>query len=51
DGGSNQSLVGSVVIDTELDREDHHSIPRNCDREGLKPLDARINPPIRLNWW
>jgi hypothetical protein len=31
-----QSLVGSVVIDTELDREDHGSIRRNYDREGAK---------------
>jgi hypothetical protein len=29
-----QSLVGSVVIGAELGREDHGSIPRNCDREG-----------------
>jgi hypothetical protein len=29
----NQSLVGSVVIDAELIKEDHNSIPRNCDRE------------------
>jgi hypothetical protein len=28
-----QSLVGSVVIDAELDREDHSSIPRNCDQK------------------
>jgi hypothetical protein len=28
-----QSLVGSVVIGAELGREDHGSIPRNCDRE------------------
>jgi hypothetical protein len=32
----NQSLVGSVVIDAELGREDHGSIPRNCDREGAE---------------
>jgi hypothetical protein len=31
---NNQSLVGSVVIGAELGREDHGSIPRNCDREG-----------------
>jgi hypothetical protein len=29
-----QSLVGSVVIGVELGREDHGSIPRNCDQEG-----------------
>lgn len=31
----NQSLVGSVVIDVELDREDHSLIPDNCDREEV----------------
>jgi hypothetical protein len=31
-----QSLVGSVVIDIELGRENHGSIPHNCDREGAK---------------
>jgi hypothetical protein len=31
-----QSLVGSVVIDTELDRKDHDSIPCNCNREGTE---------------
>jgi hypothetical protein len=33
---SNQSLVGLVVIDAELDREDHGSIPHNCDREKAR---------------
>ncbi|PNX66766.1 hypothetical protein L195_g063205, partial [Trifolium pratense] len=28
-----QSLVGSVVIGAELDRENRGSIHRNCDRE------------------
>jgi hypothetical protein len=28
-----QSLVGSVVIDVELGREDHGSIPRNYNRK------------------
>jgi hypothetical protein len=36
-----QSLVGLVVIDAELDGENHGSISRNCDRMRLKPLDAR----------
>jgi hypothetical protein len=31
----NQSLVGSAVIGAELGREDHDSIPRNCDREKV----------------
>jgi hypothetical protein len=29
-----QCIIGSVVIDAEFDREDHGSIPYNCDREG-----------------
>jgi hypothetical protein len=40
----NQSLVGLVVIDAQLGREDHGSILRNCNREGLKPLDVRTDP-------
>jgi hypothetical protein len=32
-----------MVIDAELGTEDHGSIPRNCGREGVKPLDARTN--------
>jgi hypothetical protein len=35
-----------MVNDAELGREDHSSIPRNCDREGLKPLDARTDPEL-----
>jgi hypothetical protein len=30
---NNQMLVGQMVIDAGLDREDHSSIPRNCDRD------------------
>jgi hypothetical protein len=37
-----QLLVGSVVIDIELGREEHDSIP--CNREG-----AETN--IGFNWW
>jgi hypothetical protein len=29
----NQPLVGSVVIDAELGRDNHGSIFRSCDRE------------------
>jgi hypothetical protein len=29
-----QLLIGSVVIDTELDREDYDLIPRNWNRKG-----------------
>jgi hypothetical protein len=47
----NQSLVDSVVIDAELIKEDHNSIPRNCDREGMEVLDVRTYPQTRLNWW
>ncbi|MCI21690.1 hypothetical protein A2U01_0042859, partial [Trifolium medium] len=43
-GCSNRSLVGPVVIDAGLGREDHGSIPRNCDQEGLELLDARTDP-------
>jgi hypothetical protein len=32
------SLFSSVVIDAELDRKNHGSIPHNCDRKGLEPL-------------
>jgi hypothetical protein len=31
-----QSLIGSVVIDVELDTEDYSSIRRNYDRKGAK---------------
>jgi hypothetical protein len=31
-----QSLVGLVVIDAELAREDRGSIPRNYNREGAE---------------
>ncbi|PNX81329.1 hypothetical protein L195_g037347 [Trifolium pratense] len=27
-------FVGSVVIDVELGRDDHSSIPHKCDQEG-----------------
>jgi hypothetical protein len=37
-----------VVIDAEHGREDHSSIPHNCDQEGLKPLDARIDYRTRF---
>ncbi|MCI66868.1 hypothetical protein A2U01_0088126, partial [Trifolium medium] len=32
------------VIDTGLGRKHHGSIPRNCDREEVEPLDARTDP-------
>jgi hypothetical protein len=42
-------LVGSVVIHVKLDRENYNSISRNCDREGLEPLDVRTDPQTRLD--
>jgi hypothetical protein len=43
-----------MVIDVELGRKDHSSIPRKAattiGRE-LKLLNARIDPQTRLNWW
>ena len=38
-----QTLVGSMIIGDELDRENHGSISRNCDREGFKSLDDIID--------
>jgi hypothetical protein len=32
-----------VVMSAEHGREDHSSIPRNSDREGLKLLDAKTD--------
>jgi hypothetical protein len=46
-----QSLVGSVAIGAELDRKDRSLISRNCDRRGLKPLDAKTDPRTRFNGW
>jgi hypothetical protein len=34
-----QFLVGSVMIDVELDMEDHSSIPAAAIGRELKPLD------------
>jgi hypothetical protein len=39
------------VIGAGLGREDHGSIPRNCDRKkagSLEPLDAKTYPRTRL---
>jgi hypothetical protein len=46
-----QSLIGLVVIDAELDREDHGSIFATAIGRRLKPLDIKIDPRTRLNWW
>jgi hypothetical protein len=41
---------GSVVIDAELDREDHGSILITTIKRRLKPLDVRTDPQTRLNY-
>jgi hypothetical protein len=38
-----------VVIDVELGREDHISIPATVIRKGLKSLDVRTDSRTRLN--
>jgi hypothetical protein len=43
-------LVGLVVIDAELDREDHVSIPATAIGRGLKSLYVKTDLRIRLNW-
>ena len=40
----NKLLVGPMMIDVGLGRENHSSIPATAIRRGLKPLDARTNP-------
>jgi hypothetical protein len=40
-----------MVIDTELGREDHGSIPTIVIESGLEPLDVRTDLRTRLNWW
>jgi hypothetical protein len=42
-------VVDSVVIDAGFDRENHGTISRNFDRRGLKLLDVRTDPRIRLD--
>ncbi|MCI30886.1 hypothetical protein A2U01_0052097, partial [Trifolium medium] len=39
---------GPMVIGAGLGRKNHSSILRNCDRRGLRPLDARTDLQIRL---
>jgi hypothetical protein len=43
------NLVGSVVIDTELGRDDHGFIPATAIWRGLEPLDARTDSQPDLN--
>jgi hypothetical protein len=39
------------VIGAKLDREDHSLIPITAIKRGLKSLDIRTDPQIRLDWW
>jgi hypothetical protein len=39
----NQSLVGSLVINAELGREDYCLIPATTIRRGLEPHDIRTD--------
>jgi hypothetical protein len=41
-------LVGSVVIDVELSRKGHGSIPATTIEKGLKPLDAITDAPNQI---
>jgi hypothetical protein len=43
-----QFLVGSVVIDVELDREDHDSIHSTAIGRTLKHLMAELTPEPNL---
>jgi hypothetical protein len=45
-----QLLVGSVMIGTELDREDHSSIPTTTIGRGLKPLDGKTGGEKKKIW-
>jgi hypothetical protein len=40
-----------MVIDAELGRRDHGSIPAAAIGRGLEPLDVRTDTQTRLNWW
>jgi hypothetical protein len=44
----NQSLVGSLVIVAELDREDHCLIHATAIEERLEPLDIRTYPETTI---
>jgi hypothetical protein len=46
----NQVIVGSVMINIELCRENFSSIPAITFERGLKLFDAKIKFRIRLNW-
>jgi hypothetical protein len=40
-----------MVIDAEFDMEDHSLIPATAIEMEFEPLNTRIDPRIRLNWW
>jgi hypothetical protein len=42
----NQMLVGLVVIEAGLGREDHSSIAATAFGRGPKPLDVRTRPEL-----
>jgi hypothetical protein len=44
-----QSLIDSMVIDVEFDREDYSSI--SVTVKAKKPFDVKIDPQIKLIWW
>jgi hypothetical protein len=39
------------MIDAELGRQNQNSIFATAIGRGLKPLDVKTDPRIRLNWW
>jgi hypothetical protein len=41
----------SVIIDAELDREDHSLIFTIAIGKELKPLDSRTDTRTKFNWW
>jgi hypothetical protein len=45
----NWLLVGSVIIDTELGKEDHGLIPAIAIGRELEQLDVRTDPRTKLN--
>jgi hypothetical protein len=47
----NQSLIGLVVIDAELDRGTAIRTPTTAIDRGLEPLDVITDLRTRLNWW
>jgi hypothetical protein len=49
---SNQSLIGSMVIDDELDREmTTVRSPATAIESGMKTLDVRTDSRTKFNWY